>query len=244
MHFHRYIFALFILCSLSVPVQPNCFWSTGSGVRPFQAYCVNCYPIQASTCCLNGDVCLSKNLCYGPGGGMQWRCGNETKTTACRGGIHASFPSYTSGQVLGFPPPTSSSSTSNDVVTAASSAFVGPSAESIFISAQKQSIPMPTASLTPSQTQNHSTSLATAIGVGIGVPLGFAVIGLFCFLFLFWRITTRQRKLGPQTPSQGPVPEKENRSAAISIDGQRTELPDTQLRMEIDGRGRAELSSV
>lgn len=263
MPFYRYIFACFIWCSLLVLAQQNCSWSNGSDVRPFQAYWVNFYPIQASSCCLNGDVCLSEILCYGPGNRMQWRCGNETETMACEGGSHASS-SYTSGQVLGFPPlkpsPSTPTKSSNHLVTTVSSASAEPSAKSIFISAsspvytsrgpsaaaqtQKQSTPMPTESPTRGQTQNHPTSLPTAIEVGIGVPLGLAVIGLFGFLFLFWRKMTRQRKVEPRTPSQGPVPEKENRSAAISIYGQWTELPDAQLPREIDGRGRAELSSV
>ena len=196
--------------------------------------------------------------------GIQWWCGNETETTACQGGIHASFPSYTSGHVLGFPPLTPSSSTptksSNNVVTTASSASVGPTSQLIYILAsspvntstgpsapaqtQEQSAPTPTGSPTPGPTQNHSTSLPTAIGVGIGIgaPLGSAVIGLFGFLF--WREKMRQRKPKPRIASQRPVPEDEDRSVVIFMDGRWPDLPDDQLPREIDARGRAELSSV
>ena len=197
---------------------------------------------------------------------MQWWCGNETETTASQGGIHASFPSHTSGHVLGLPPLTPLSSTptrsSNNALTTASSISAGPSSKSIYIPAsspvntftgpsapaqtQEQSAPTPTGSPTPEPTQNHSTSLPTAIGVGIGIgigaPLGSAVIGLFGFLF--WRETQRQRKLKPQIPSQRPVPENEDQSAATLMDRRWPELPDTPLPREIDGRVRAELSSV
>ena len=195
--------------------------------------------------------------------GMQWWCGNETETTACQGGIHASFPDYTSGHVLGFPPLTPSSSTptrsSNDVMTTASSASAVPSSQSIYIPAsspvntstglsapaqtQEQSAPTPTGSPTPGPTQNHSTSLPTAIGVGIGigVPLGSAVSGLFGFLY--WRETMRHCKPKPRIPSQRPIPEKEYRSVATFMDGRWPELPDAQLPRELDSGGRVELSN-
>ena len=54
----------------------------------------------------------------------------------------------------------------------------------------------------------------------------------------------RSRRLEPRIHSLEPVPEKEDRSAKTSTDKQWIELPDAQLPREIDGRGRAELSSV
>lgn len=65
MYFSDYIFALSIFHSRLVLAQQKCYWPDGSGVRPNQGYWVNCYPSQASTCCKNGEVCLSNGLCYG-----------------------------------------------------------------------------------------------------------------------------------------------------------------------------------
>ena len=70
MHFQFHIFALFIFRWLSVFAQQTCYWPNGSGLTAPQGYWVSCYSNQASTSCLNGDVCLSNGLCYGPGIGM------------------------------------------------------------------------------------------------------------------------------------------------------------------------------
>lgn len=70
MHLPLYSFAIFVLRSLSVFAQQKCYWPDGSSVKPDQGYWVNCYSTQASTCCGDGDVCLSNGLCYESNLGM------------------------------------------------------------------------------------------------------------------------------------------------------------------------------
>ena len=53
-----------------------------------------------------------------------------------------------------------------------------------------------------------------------------------------------QRKLKPRIPSQRPVPEEEDRSAAMFMDGRLPELPDAQLPRELDGPVKFELSNI
>lgn len=65
MSFRKFSFALAVFCSSSVLARQQCYWPDGSILSPSQGYWVNCYSSQESTCCLNGDVCLSNGLCYG-----------------------------------------------------------------------------------------------------------------------------------------------------------------------------------
>ena len=180
------------------------------------------------------NIWLCPSLNNGP---IQWWCGNESETTACRNGIDAYFLNYTKGAILGFPPVTSSSSAgtkiSTDTVTA--TFFAGSTSNPTNVLASSPS-KASTDSSTPTQTQGHSTSLPTAIGVGVGVPLGIAALGFLGFLL--WKIVGRQRTSRETTLGTG------DQSTTVAIRGQWTELPDTQSPRELGGTGRSQLPST
>ena len=178
------------------------------------------------------------------GGPIQWWCGNEDETTACRSGIDAYFLDYTKGTILGFAPLTSSSSAgtkiSSDIMTTIFSAGSTSNPANLVTSSPSKTS---TSLSMPSQTQRHSTSLPTAVGVGVGVPLGIASLGFLGFLF--WKQVGRQRTSTRRSRvlSQGPAPETDYQSATAETGGQGAELPDIQLPRELAGAGSNELPS-
>ena len=184
-------------------------------------------------------------LCPGVNNGpIQWWCGNETETTACRDGKDAYFLNYTKGSILGFPPVTSSSSAGTKLLTdiMTTTFFAKPTSEST--SALVSSLPKTsTAPSSPTQTHGQSASLPTAIGAGVGVPLGIASLGFLGFLF--WKQVGRQRtsrsQALSQALSQAPALGTGDQSATAAVRGQWTELPDIQLPRELGGTGRKEL---
>ena len=175
-------------------------------------------------------------------GPIQWWCGNESKTTACRDGIDAYFLNYTKGSILGFPPITSSSSVgtklASDIVTTTFSAKPTSNPTSVLVSSPSKTSTDPSL---PTQTQGHSASLPTAIGVGVGVPLGIASLGFLGFLF--WKQLGRQRTSQGRVLSQGPTLGTGDHSITAAIGGQWTELPDIQSPRELGGTDRKELPS-
>ena len=180
-------------------------------------------------------------LCPGLNNGpIQWWCGNESKTTACRDGVDAYFLNYTKGSVLGFPPVTSFSSAGTnfftDIVTTTFSAQPTSDSTSVLVSSPSKTS---TDSSLPTQTQGRSTSLPTAIGAGVGVPLGIASLGLLGFLI--WKQVGRQRTSQSRVLSQGPTLRTGDQPATAAFRGQWTELPDIQIPRELDGTGRKEL---
>ena len=183
------------------------------------------------------NVWLCPGLNNGP---IQWWCGDESETTACRNGIDAYFLNYTKGSILGFPPITSYSSAGttvfSDIVTTTFSA--GPTSNPTIVLASSPS-KTSAAPSTPSQKQGHSASLPTAIGVGVAVPLGIAALGFLGFLF--WKeVGRRQSRMLSQESTLGTG----NESTTAAIKGQWTELPDIQTPRELGGTGRRELPST
>ena len=65
MHLRRKYPALLVSYFASAFAQQSCYWPDGSGVRGEQGVWVNCHPSQDSTCCRQGEMCLSNGLCYG-----------------------------------------------------------------------------------------------------------------------------------------------------------------------------------
>lgn len=195
-----------------------------------------------------------------PKSSHSWWCGNESETTPCQTGIDATFPQYTSGTILGFPPiaplpPVSTKILSNIVattfsaganlkaITITTSSLIKTSTEPLISTQiQGQSTRLPIDTPTPIQTQKHAASLPTAIGVGIGIPLGVFTIGFLGFLF--WKEAARQRRRKPQILSQGLVLGKGDRSATAAIGAPWSELPDAQLPRELDDTGRRELPGI
>ena len=66
MHFYNLIFALLVSQWYLVLAQQSCYWPDGSDSNNT----ISCDSTEDSVCCLPGDVCLSNNLCFGPGPGM------------------------------------------------------------------------------------------------------------------------------------------------------------------------------
>lgn len=192
-------------------------------------------------------------------GGTEWWCGNETETTACQIGINASFISYTSGSILGFPPLTSSPSAitqsiddpvtttfsvetdSGEISVSTSSSSYTSTSPSLSAQNPKQSISLPTDPSMPASTQKHSTSLPTAMGAGIGIPLGMAILGFLGFLF--WKNAVRQRKSRPQILSQEIGSKKDVRVGAATLESPRNEMHNIQFPRELNGQERSELHS-
>ena len=185
------------------------------------------------------NLWLCPSLNNGP---IQWWCGNESKTTACRDGIDAYFLNYTKGSILGFPPVTSSSSAgtklASDIVTTTFSAKPTSNPTSVLVSSPSKTS---TDLSLPTQTQGHSGSLPTAIGVGVGVPLGIASLSFLGFLF--WKQVGRQRTSQSRVLSQGPTLGTGDQSATAATRRQWTELPDIQSPRELGDTGRKELPS-
>ena len=189
------------------------------------------------------NVWLCPGLNNGP---IQWWCGDESETTACRNGIDAYFLNYTKGSVLGFPPVTSSSSASiqisSELVTTTFSAKSASNPTSVLTSSPSKTL---TETSMPTQTQGHSNSLPTAIGLGVGVPLGIACLGFLGFLF--WKkVGGRQRTSQSRVLRKGPSlgTDDQSTTTAATRGGQWTELPGIQLPRELGGdTGREELPS-
>lgn len=184
---------------------------------------------------------------------LKWWCGDESVTTPCQSGVNAIFLSPTFGSILGFPPVTSSQAAAtstliNTAITIFSSGLSsttiissGLDSKQISVSASSRAKATTNPSV-PAQTQERSASLPTAIGLGIGVPLGIAVIGFLSFMM--WKEAGRQRTSEGHRLIQQPALGKGGQSATAAINQRRTELPDTQLPLELDDTGRRELPNI
>ena len=65
MSIHHLVFLIFISHYKLVLARQSCYWPNGSEANDT----VSCNKSEDSVCCLPGDVCLSNNLCFGPGPG-------------------------------------------------------------------------------------------------------------------------------------------------------------------------------
>ena len=167
-------------------------------------------------------------------GPIRWWCGDEAVTPPCQSGVNASFLIPTAASELGLPPvtfsqPVGTKNPSDLVTTLFSSGTTDPKATY-------------TNPSVPAQTPEHSANLTTAIGVGVGVLLGIAAIGFLGFLS--WKLAERKCKGKSRIQSQEHAQGNGDQSASVVIDRPRTELPDAQLRRELDDTGMRELPRI
>lgn len=251
-----------VLLSWQLPAilaQQACYWPSGK-----HAALVSCFSSQASTCCTEGEICMSNGLCIGGTNGLPYRGGctdkNWSNTTACPDWCNDHYPDNSANIYrcpctdwvycdLSLSSPCQSGTTG--LVNYTSAKLLG----APLISSTKNvitpsspivttftSVTESTASVTltnqPTCTDIvHQSSLpATAIGVGLGIPFGIAAIGFL--IFLFWRDARRKNARGPkQDISQDKRTIRHKTLAGGEMDGNglRPELQGTMMNPELYG---------
>ncbi|KAK0516027.1 hypothetical protein JMJ35_002061 [Cladonia borealis] len=232
MYIHQILLAMSRLLSLTF-AQQRCYWPNGSSITPTQEPYVNCRSDEDSSCCFQGDVCLSNGLCFGSGAGwfcndiapgawaniwncpginsgprFNW-CGDTNKVDACQSeanisNTQSSFPTFTTVSILGFPPLTlTSSSPIASPATIQNSITVATQVALVSGTTMTQFSTMAASTMASRPSQHPDQETKQASAIGAGIGVPLGVAAIGFLGLLFWRETKRRSMNKHQILSAG-----------------------------------------